>query len=153
MPMYNPPHPGEVIREYLGDVSVSEAARHLGVGRVTFSRVLNGKAAVSPEMAVRLAAAFGTSSPEVWLRLQAKYDIWQVQTRSKIRVGRDLVGSARHVWVPFLGGPPVYGYLDDDWFRGHWISRNGQAVDTCRRCAVRVRDHHVVGTRRHTEAD
>ena len=87
MPMYNPPHPGEVIRDYLGDVSVSEAARHLGVGRVTFSRVLNGKAAVSPEMAVRLAAAFGTSSPEVWLRLQAKYDIWQVQTRSKIRVG------------------------------------------------------------------
>jgi len=57
------------------------------VGRVTFSRVLNGKAAVSPEMAVRLAAAFGTSSPEVWLRLQAKYDIWQVQKRSKIRVG------------------------------------------------------------------
>jgi addiction module HigA family antidote len=87
MRMYNPPHPGEVIREYLGDVSVSEAAEHLGVGRVTFSRVLNGKAAVSPEMAVRLAAAFGTSSPEVWLRLQAKYDIWQVQKRSKIRVG------------------------------------------------------------------
>jgi addiction module HigA family antidote len=87
MPMYNPPHPGEVIREYLGDVSVSEAARHLGVGRVTFSRVLNGKAAVSPEMAVRLAAAFGTSSPEVWLRLQAKFDLWQVQKRNKIRVG------------------------------------------------------------------
>jgi addiction module HigA family antidote len=84
--MFNPPHPGEVIREYLGDVSVSEAARHLGVGRVTFSRVLNGKAAVSPEMAVRLAAAFGTSSPEVWLRLQAKYDLWQVQRHNKIRV-------------------------------------------------------------------
>ena len=87
MPMYNPPRPGEVIREYLGDGSVSEAARHLGVGRVTFSRVLNGKAAVSPEMAVRLAAAFGTSSPEVGLRLQAKYDLWQVQKRSKVRVG------------------------------------------------------------------
>jgi addiction module HigA family antidote len=71
--MYNPPHPGEVIREYLGDVSVSEAARHLGVGRVTFSRVLNGKAAVSPEMAVRLAAAFGTSSPEVWFKRGAKF--------------------------------------------------------------------------------
>lgn len=87
MRMYNPPHPGEVIREYLGEMTVSAAAEHLGVGRVNFSRVLNGKAAVSPEMAVRLAAAFGTSSPEVWLRLQAKYDIWQVQTRSKIRVG------------------------------------------------------------------
>jgi addiction module HigA family antidote len=86
MQMRNPPHPGEVIREYLGDVSVSFAAKHLGVGRVTLSRVLNGKAAVSPEMAVRLAAAFGTSSPEVWLRLQAKFDLWQVQKRAKIRV-------------------------------------------------------------------
>lgn len=86
MRMHNPPHPGEVIREYLGDVSVSEAARHLGVGRVTFSRVLNGKAAVSPEMAVRLAAALGTSSPEVWLRLQAKFDLWQVQKQNKICV-------------------------------------------------------------------
>jgi addiction module HigA family antidote len=56
------------------------------VGRVTFSRVLNGKAAVSPEMAVRLAAAFGTSSPEVWLRMQAKYDLWKIAKSSKIRV-------------------------------------------------------------------
>ena len=53
MRMHNPPHPGEVIREYLGEMSVTAAAAHLGVGRVTFSRVLNGKAAVSPEMAVR----------------------------------------------------------------------------------------------------
>jgi antitoxin HigA-1 len=86
MRMHNPPHPGEVIREYLGEMTVSAAAKHLGVGRVTFSRVLNGKAAVSPEMAVRLAAAFGTSSPEVWLRMQAQYDLWQVQKRNQIRV-------------------------------------------------------------------
>jgi len=86
--MHNPPHPGEVIREYLGEVTVSAAAEHLGVGRVTLSRVLNGKAAVSPEMAVRLAAAFGTSSPEVWLRLQAKCDLWQIQQRNNIRVDR-----------------------------------------------------------------
>jgi addiction module HigA family antidote len=86
MRMYNPPHPGEVIREYLGEMTVSAAAEHLGVSRVTFSRVLNGKAAVSPEMAMRLAAAFGTSSPEVWLRMQAKYDLWQVGKRSKIRI-------------------------------------------------------------------
>ena len=94
MSMHNPPHPGEVIREYLGDVTVSAAAKHLGVGRVTFSRVLNGKAAVSPEMAVRLAAAFGTSSPEVWLRMQAKYDLWQVQKRNKINV--NLLGPMQH---------------------------------------------------------
>lgn len=78
MRMHNPPHPGEVIREYLGDVSVSAAANHLGIGRVTLSRVLNGKSAVSPEMAIRLAGAFGTSSPEVWLGLQAQCDLWQV---------------------------------------------------------------------------
>jgi addiction module HigA family antidote len=86
MTMHSPPHPGEVIREFLGDMTVSAAAEHLGVGRVTFSRVLNGKAAVSPEMAVRLAAAFGTSSPEVWLRMQAKYDLWQIQERNRVRV-------------------------------------------------------------------
>ena len=86
MRMYNPPHPGEVIREFLGEMTVTAAAEHLGVGRVTFSRVLNGKAAVSPEMAVRLAAAFGTSSPEVWLRMQAQYDLWQLGKRNIIRV-------------------------------------------------------------------
>ena len=86
MRMHNPPHPGEVIREYLGEMTVSAAAEHLGVSRVAFSRVLNGKAAVSPEMALRLAAAFGTSSPDVWLRMQAQYDLWQVARRSKIRV-------------------------------------------------------------------
>jgi addiction module HigA family antidote len=86
MRMFNPPHPGEVIREYLGEMTISAAAEHLGVSRVAFSRVLNGKAAVSPEMAVRLAAAFGTSSPEVWLRMQAKYDLWQISKRGMIRV-------------------------------------------------------------------
>ena len=68
MRMYNPPHPGEVIREYLGEMTVSAAA------------------AVSPEMAVRLAAAFGISSPEVWLRMQAQYDLWQITKESKIHV-------------------------------------------------------------------
>lgn len=86
MRMHNPPHPGEVIREYLGDMSVSAAAEHLGVGRVTLSRVLNGKAAVSPEMAIRLAGALGTSSPEVWLGLQAQCDLWQVQKHNPIKV-------------------------------------------------------------------
>jgi addiction module HigA family antidote len=86
MRMHNPPHPGEVIREYLGEITVTAAASHLGVSRITLSRVLNGKAAVSPEMAVRLASAFGTSSPEVWLRMQAKYDLWQISKHSRIRV-------------------------------------------------------------------
>lgn len=86
MRMHNPPHPGCVIREYLGEMSVVAAAKHLGVGRVTLSRVLNGKAAISPEMAVRLAYAFGTSTPEVWLAMQAQYDLWQVEKQKRIRV-------------------------------------------------------------------
>lgn len=75
-----------MIREYLGKISVAAAAKHLGVGRVTLSRVLNGKAAVSPEMAVRLARAFGTSTPEVWLGMQAQYDLWQIAKRKRISV-------------------------------------------------------------------
>jgi len=94
MRMHNPPHPGLVVQEYLGEMSVSAAAKHLGVGRVTLSRVLNGNAAISPAMAVRLAAAFGTSSPEVWLAMQAKYDVWQLQKRNRIRV--DLLPHLQH---------------------------------------------------------
>jgi addiction module HigA family antidote len=86
MSMHNPTHPGEVIREFLGDLSVSATAAHLGVSRVAFSRGLNARASVSPEMAVRLAAAFGTSSPEVWLRMQARFDLYQLQRSNKIRV-------------------------------------------------------------------
>ncbi len=86
MRMHNPPHPGEVIKEFLGEMSVSAAANHLGVSRVTLSRVLNGKAAISAEMAVRLASAFGTSSAEVWLGMQAQYDLWQLQKRGRIKV-------------------------------------------------------------------
>jgi antitoxin HigA-1 len=94
MRMHNPPHPCEVIREYLGEISVAAAAKHLGIGRVTLSRVLNGKAAVSPEMAVRLTRAFGTSTPEVWLGMQAKYDLWQIEKHKRIRV--DLLPHLQH---------------------------------------------------------
>jgi addiction module HigA family antidote len=81
MPMHNPPHPGFVLREYLGDVSISSAAAHLRVTRVTLSRVLNGKSGISAAMAIRLAAALGTS-PELWINMQAQYDLWRArQTR------------------------------------------------------------------------
>jgi addiction module HigA family antidote len=75
-------------------MSVAAAAKHLGVGRVTLSRVLNGKAAVSPEMAVRLSRAFGTSTPEVWLGMQAQYDLWQIEKRRSIKV--DLLPHLQH---------------------------------------------------------
>ncbi len=76
--MHNPPHPGEVVRELclepLG-LSVTEAANGLGVSRKTLSAILNGRAGISPEMALRLSIAFDTS-PESWLNQQAQYDLW-----------------------------------------------------------------------------
>ena len=76
--MHNPPHPGEVIRELclepLG-LSVTEAAEGLGVSRKTLSAILNGRAGISPEMALRLSIAFDTS-PESWLNQQTQYDLW-----------------------------------------------------------------------------
>jgi addiction module HigA family antidote len=77
--MHNPPHPGEVLREYLPvDMSVTEAALRLGVSRQAFSKLLNGKAGVSAEMACRLAAALQTSA-EFWLSLQQAFDLWQIR--------------------------------------------------------------------------
>jgi addiction module HigA family antidote len=89
--MHNPPHPGEIIREEclkpLG-LSVTAAAAGLGVTRKALSELLNGHSGVSPEMAIRLSKAFG-SSPETWLRLQMQYDLWQAQQRAaRIHVER-----------------------------------------------------------------
>lgn len=89
--MFNPPHPGEVIKELclvpLG-LSVTEAAEALGVSRKTLSSILNGRAGISPEMAIRLAKAFDTS-PESWLNQQVQYDLWQAQkTAGSIKVKR-----------------------------------------------------------------
>ncbi len=87
MRMHNPPHPGLVLREYLGKMPVSAAAEHLRVTRVTLSRVLNGKAGISASMALRLAAALGTS-PELWMNMQGQYDLWQESRRKQPRVQR-----------------------------------------------------------------
>jgi antitoxin HigA-1 len=78
MPMHNPPHPGLVLREYLGDLAVTAAAAHLRTTRVTLSRVLNGKAGVSAAMAIRLSAALGTT-PELWMNMQSQYDLWRAR--------------------------------------------------------------------------
>ena len=78
MRMHNPPHPGLVLREYLGDMAVSTAAAYLRIARVTLSRVLNGKAGISANMAIRLAAALGTS-PELWMNMQTQYDLWRAK--------------------------------------------------------------------------
>jgi addiction module HigA family antidote len=80
MLMKNPPHPGEIIRDLCIsplDLIVTQAANMLGVTRKTLSQLLNGRAGISPEMAVRLSKAFGRS-PESWLQLQMQYDLAQV---------------------------------------------------------------------------
>jgi addiction module HigA family antidote len=84
MRMHNPPHPGEILRalciEPLG-ISVTEAAKALGVSRKTLSSILNGRSGISPEMAIRLAKAFSTS-PESWFNQQVQYDLWMAEQKS-----------------------------------------------------------------------
>lgn len=91
MKMHNPPHPGEVIRELCLEpmgLSVTRAAEALGVSRKTLSAILNGRASISPEMAVRLSLAFGTSS-ESWLNQQLQYDLWLAEkSRNRLKVER-----------------------------------------------------------------
>ncbi len=85
MKMHNPPHPGEVLRELCIEpmgLSITEAAKALGVSRKTLSAILNGRAGISPEMAVRLSLAFGTSS-ESWLNQQVQYDLWEAEKKRK----------------------------------------------------------------------
>jgi addiction module HigA family antidote len=78
MRMHSPSHPGRVLREYMGNLTVTAAAAHLRVTRVTLSRVLNGKAGISAAMAIRLAAALGTT-PEMWMNMQSQYDLWRAR--------------------------------------------------------------------------
>ncbi len=81
MAMYNPPHPGEFIREiYLApyELSIRNLAESLGVSASTLTRVINGQSGVSPEMALRLAKAIGRS-PESWLAMQHNYDLWRAR--------------------------------------------------------------------------
>ena len=85
--MFNPPHPGDTLREDVlpaMGLTVTEAAKQIGVSRVTLSRVLNGHAAISPEMALRLEAWLGIEnggSADVWLGQQMAYDLWQARQK------------------------------------------------------------------------
>ena len=87
--MFNPPHPGETLREDILpalDLSVTTAAAQLGVARVTLSRVLHGHAAISPELALRIEAWLGVErggSARVWLAQQAAFDMWEASQRMK----------------------------------------------------------------------
>ena len=85
--MHNPPHPGLVLREYLGTVTVTEAALKLGVNRVTLSRVISGAAGISADMAYRLGEGLGTS-PELWAGMQLQYDLYQAGKLKRPRIER-----------------------------------------------------------------
>ncbi|MFU2047687.1 HigA family addiction module antitoxin [Avibacterium gallinarum] len=83
--MHNPAHPGEILKEYIEGFSVTEIAQKLNVTRVALSRIINGKAAVSPEMALKLGKLLKTS-PEFWLTMQANYDLWQAEQRTEFNI-------------------------------------------------------------------
>lgn len=87
--MHAPLHPGEIVKDELIDttgMSVTTAAHRLGVSRTALSRLLNGHAGISPEMALRLSKLFGTSI-EMWINLQTQYDVWLIAKRAnKIKV-------------------------------------------------------------------
>ncbi len=100
MRMHNPPHPGRVLREYLGAMSVTDTAKHLGVTRVALSRILNGSAGISADMALKLSDALGTS-PELWIGMQAQHDLWRASQRHHKRVKPFFVGAGH----PRLGKP------------------------------------------------
>ena len=82
MAMFNPAHPGEILKELLIDsleLTITDVAKHLDVSRKTLSKILNAKGSVTPEMAVRLELAFGKPSADHWLRLQNAHDLWQTR--------------------------------------------------------------------------
>lgn len=98
--MYNPPHPGETLREdvlpALG-LTVTAAAEQLGVTRAAFSRVLNGRAAISPEMALRLEGWLGVENggrADLWIAQQATYDLWKAREAGAPRVTRATIQAS-----------------------------------------------------------
>jgi len=94
--MYNPPHPGEFIREvYIlpFNLSARKIANNLGVSPSTFNRLLNGESNVSPEMALRLSKSLGRS-PESWLTIQDNYNLWHARKKIDLREVKRLNLSA-----------------------------------------------------------
>jgi addiction module HigA family antidote len=87
--MHNPPHPGEILQDTVlradGGMTVTAFSKRLGVSRVALSRVVNGRASVSAELAIRLAAALGGSA-ESWLTMQAAFDLWHAAKKKRPKI-------------------------------------------------------------------
>jgi len=90
MSMHNPAHPGEILKELVIiplDLTITDASEHLNISRKTLSKVLNGRGAITPEMALRLELVFKKPSADQWLRLQNAYDLWQSrQNKSDLHI-------------------------------------------------------------------
>jgi antitoxin HigA-1 len=91
MRMYNPPHPGRIVKEAIENIpmSVTAFAAHIGVSRVTLSRVLNQHAGITPEMSIKLSQAFNQDAPDIWFKMQNDHDFWQA-SQAKRRIVRPL---------------------------------------------------------------
>jgi addiction module HigA family antidote len=84
--MHNPAHPGEVLREWIPEtMSITEAATLLGVSRVMLSKILNAKAGISAEMAIRLSLWLGTT-PDLWLGMQSQWELWQARQKPNPKI-------------------------------------------------------------------
>ena len=83
--MYNPAHPGRILRQYLREMPVGEAAARLRIARTTLSRVLNGRAGISADMALKVAEATRTEAT-LWMDLQTQYDLWQASRKRRARI-------------------------------------------------------------------
>jgi addiction module HigA family antidote len=90
--MHNPPHPGRILRDALGDMDVTSAAKRLHVSRTTLSRILNCAAGISADMSLRLSAALGTHD-SLWYELQMSYDMWQAAQKKRPRIERFIAAA------------------------------------------------------------
>jgi addiction module HigA family antidote len=99
--IFNPAHPGEVLKDYLGAMTVKEAAARLRVTRATLSRILNQHAGITAGTSLRMSAALGTS-PDFWLKMQGQYDLWHARKR-KPKVRRFPRAANHH-----LGGAAIH---------------------------------------------
>ncbi len=90
MQMHNPPHAGRVLKNALAAVpiTVTDFASHIGVARVSLSRILNERAGITAEMSIRLSEAFGQPSPDLWFKMQNNYDFWHAARARRKRIAQ-----------------------------------------------------------------
>ncbi|MBN6710513.1 HigA family addiction module antidote protein [Haemophilus haemoglobinophilus] len=86
--MYNPSHPGFLLKEYIegANANISQVAQKLGITRVTLSNITNGKRAITPEMALRLSHLLPNTTASFWLNMQAQYDLWQAEQKFSFHI-------------------------------------------------------------------